>query len=91
MAFEAYEVDGIWFWSTNDAPVPVDSAAEYGIPVDPQRQHQAVSEANQKAIEAYKKFRQNYKHSNEELYEMRAAFGEGAKVVDVFTGQVTQL
>ena len=26
---------------------------------------------------------------DEELFEMRAAFGEGEKIIDVFTGEVT--
>ena len=90
MAFEAYEVDGIWFWKSNNAPVPVDSAAQYNIPIG-SKQLEAVRSYNQKAISDYIKARQNYQHSDEELYEMRAAFGEGAKVVDAITGQVTQL
>lgn len=33
----------------------------------------------------------NHKHSKEELAEMRAAFGEGATVIDVLTGKRIQL
>lgn len=40
------------------------------------------------AIERYIEARKNHVPSSEELFEMRAAFGPGAKVVDVITGQV---
>jgi len=41
------------------------------------------------AIEAYRK---NYKGpSEEEMFEMRSAFGAGERVVNVLTGTVTQL
>ena len=46
--------------------------------------------------EEVSKFAAEYKKnqsapSQEEIFEMRAAFGEGAKVVDVISGQVIQL
>lgn len=36
----------------------------------------------------YREARKNHTPSEEELFEMRAAFGEGSTVVDVITGQV---
>lgn len=36
----------------------------------------------------YAEARKNHVPSAEEMFEMRAAFGEGAEVVDVITGQV---
>lgn len=40
-----------------------------------------------KALEEYRKSMKNYVPSEEELYEMRCAFGKGTEVVDIFTGQ----
>jgi hypothetical protein len=34
---------------------------------------------------------ENHVHSDEEMFEMRAAFGEGATVVNAITGQETKL
>jgi hypothetical protein len=39
----------------------------------------------------YRERMANHVHSEEELFEMRAAFGEGAEVVNAITGQVTKL
>lgn len=39
----------------------------------------------------YRKAQANRKPSAEELFEMRAAFGEGAEVVDVISGRRIQL
>lgn len=40
-----------------------------------------------KFAEEYSERMKNYKPSEEELYEMRCAFGEGAEIVDIITGQ----
>ena len=42
-------------------------------------------------IKAYKEQMKNHEYSNEELYEMRAAFGVGTKIVDAITGKVVTL
>jgi len=44
---------------------------------------------NSRAVAEYKK--NQSAPSQEEIFEMRAAFGERAKVVDVISGQVIQL
>ena len=41
----------------------------------------------ERSLEAYREFMRDHNYSAEELYEMRAAFGEGTTVVDVLTGQ----
>ena len=48
---------------------------------------------NDEAIEQYKKARANMtaEQKAEEMFEMRAAFGEGATVIDVLTGERIQL
>ena len=40
-----------------------------------------------KFAEEYSERMKNYKPSEEELYEIRCAFGEGAEIVDIITGQ----
>lgn len=42
-------------------------------------------------LKEYRKRMENYEHSAEEMAEMRAAFGEGATVVNVITGKKTKL
>ena len=44
-----------------------------------------------KAIAEYVAYREKHGYSEEELFEMRAAFGPGEKVVNVLTGQEIQL
>lgn len=51
----------------------------------------ACSEEAHREITAYKAAMANHVPSAEEMYEMRAAFGEGATVVDIITGQTVQL
>ena len=41
----------------------------------------------ERELKAYRESMRNHQYSDEELFEMRAAFGEGATVVDVITGQ----
>lgn len=52
-----------------------------------------TTEARQKENEEFLKeyASHNHQYSNEELAEMKAAFGEGTKVVNVLTGQEIQL
>ena len=42
----------------------------------------------EKVLAEYREARKNHVPSAEEMYEMRAAFGEGSTVVDIITGQV---
>ena len=43
------------------------------------------------SIENYRKHMENYVHSDEELFEMRCAFGAEARIVNAITGKVTIL
>ena len=48
----------------------------------------ATAEASsEEAAEAIENYRRNHRTTREELQEMRAAFGEGETVVDIFTGE----
>lgn len=87
---EAYTTDGlVWRWTSNDAVVPLDAAADYGIPVDQAAQRVARDAEIQAFVAAYRA--NPPQPSAEQLAEMRAAFGPGAVVVDVISGQRTQL
>ena len=46
---------------------------------------------NQEWIERYREDRRNYEPSPEEIFEMMAAFGPGAEVTDILTGQTFKL
>lgn len=56
---------------------------EYELIYD--RTNDARVEETRKAIEVYKASRKDY--SEEEMFEMRAAFGKGTKVVNILTGK----
>lgn len=51
----------------------------------------ARDKEDRKFIEEYRKQQKNREYSWEELAEMRAAFGEGTTVVDVFSGRKIKL
>ena len=50
-----------------------------------------MEDKNLKALQNYIESRRKYGYSDEELFEMRASFGEDEEVVDIFTGQVIDL
>ena len=53
--------------------------------------NEARAEECHRAAESYKASRKAHGYSQEELNEMRAAFGEGARIVDAITGQTITL
>ena len=87
--------DGIVRWDTNDRVPPSDTLAEMlearGIT---QAEHDASLAAGRTETQAfladYRERMADHVPSDEERYEMRAAFGEGVEVVNVITGQVTR-
>lgn len=83
MKAETYSENGVLYWITNDAPVPLDCFEEVGC-TPPENQAEAIEKHINDILESY---RENYKGpSEEEMYEMRAAFGEGTEVVNMITG-----
>jgi hypothetical protein len=50
-----------------------------------------VVEDKYSVLKRYIENRQKYGYSDEELFEMRASFGEDEEVVDIFTGQTIDL
>lgn len=86
---ETYFKDGVFYWQSNDHVCSSDILDELGIYHDPIKQKEARDEELNDFLMAYRK---NYQPpSAEQLYEMEAAFGKGAKVVDIISGHVTQL
>jgi len=59
---------------------------EYNADI-PARQKELHEQANDAIIADYCKLMENHEPDVEEQFEMRQAFGEGAKVVNVITGQ----
>lgn len=85
---------GVAYWASNDNAVPAEVAekAEYaGLPIDRELTRQFEEEQTERSLEAYRERMKNHVYTDEELYEMRCAFGEGATVVNVITGERIQL
>ena len=88
----AYTDDGkVWRWQSNNAVCPLDSCQDHGIPCDEQVQEEARDKEVSEFLKDYRERQKNHVHSPEELFEMRAAFGPGTTVVNVFTGKKIQL
>lgn len=90
-----FNQNGAYCWKSNNRPVPVDCVTASGVDQLPNfdlaKQKQACEESAAEAIKAYREFRASHGYSNEELFEMRAAFGQGKVVVDVFTREKIKL
>ena len=79
-----------WRWASNDSVVPVDVLDAFpAINYNRAKQIQEREVEVSSFLAAYRK--NPPKHTAEDLYEMRAAFGVGTVVVNVITGQRTQL
>lgn len=94
---QTYEKDGALFWSVartwnppQERPVPMDVFKDAGVEA-PAGQKAVVSAHEAANIAAYRKAMENHVPSAEEMFEMRAAFGPGATVVNVLTGKRTKL
>lgn len=84
---EAYTDDGkVWRWVSNNAVITVKTCQEHDIPCDVVAQEKAYQEHLDKVLGDYRR-NQPAVPSAEEQFEMRAAFGEGADVVDVISGR----
>lgn len=93
---EATVVDGIVRWDSNGHVPPADTLEEMlaakGITTNEFLASGRARDAETaEFLAAYRKAEANRVPSAEEMYEMRAAFGEGTEVVNVITGRVTRL
>jgi hypothetical protein len=89
-------VDGIVRWDTNDQVPPADTLDEMlelrGITAAEHRHSNTAREWETQAFLAdYRKAEATREITAEEMFEMRAAFGEGAEVVNIITGKTTKL
>lgn len=64
---------------------------KYGYLIDVDKHERLLDEQQSESIRRYKERMENHVYSEEELYEMRAAFGDGVEVVDVITGNKIRL
>ncbi len=84
---EGYEWEGVLYWdNSNVIPVSVLKDAVMEIPP---KQEAAEEKQLRNAIENYKARvqRRSAEELAEQMYERRAAFGEGETVVDIITGE----
>ena len=83
---------GVYRWLSNNR-VPFDDMLECWT--DDEFQLNACREARNKDdaefMAEYRERMEDYEPSDEELFEMRSAFGEDAEVVNVITGKTIQL
>lgn len=87
---DAYVKNGVVRWKSNDQ-VPPDDILELwehcGKPFDCELSKVYSRDETAQALEAYRQRMANHTYTDEEKAEMRTAFGPGATVVDVITGQ----
>ena len=89
---EATVTAGVVRWSSNGAVPPSDVLAQWAgldLPFDLARSTEAHNRDIDEFAEEYRQ-RAPRRVSSEERYEMRAAFGRGKRVVNIFTGRVTR-
>ena len=87
------DADGVLRNKIGRVAVPeICEKCEYlGIEFDAEETEIAREYACKESIARYKAAQKNRKPSEEELYEMRAAFGTGKTIVDVITGKTIRL
>jgi hypothetical protein len=87
----AYEgSNGELRWKSNDNPIPMHCFKETGIEA-PENQQAEIDAHTTAFLKEYREQMKDYQPSEEELFEMRAAFGPGETVVNVVTGQRIKL
>ena len=93
-AEKAYVSAGVVRWLSNDRVPPMDILEFWkliGKSFDLELSSQLREKENAGYWEAYKQRIMNVEPSQEELFEMRAAFGTGTTVVNVITQKVITL
>jgi hypothetical protein len=85
---------GVVRWKSNDRVPPqdcLDEFAEAGCEFNMVASVRAREADDREFFAEYRRQQASRQPSAEELFEMRAAFGEGAEVVDVITGRRIKL
>lgn len=87
--------NGVPRWPKVNRVIPADIIKEYFIDqlsyFNKENSDRARDRETRAAVAAYKLAMAGHQPSDEELFEMRAAFGRGSKVVNIITGRQTQL
>ena len=84
-----FGADGVCRWKSNNHILPADCREKLAYtPYRDLFDEQACKEADEaETAEAIAAYRRNHRTTEEERMEMQAAFGKGATVVDIFTGE----
>lgn len=92
------EDDGAVRWKSNGNYLPDDCMEKleyspYDLSSKISREATKIKreKQNKKFIQEYRKQMENYVYTEEELGEMRNAFGEGAEVINILTGKKIKL
>jgi hypothetical protein len=87
MEMRAYSEDKgkTWYWGHNHRPCPLDACRERNIPCDPIAQEKVIARYTAEVLACLRS--EPDEVSAESMFEMRAAFGPGATVINVLTGQ----
>jgi hypothetical protein len=86
---DATVTDGVVRWNSNDSVPPLDILKLWqhvGKPFDFAKSDATRAAETAAFLAEYRRLNTGRKRSAEEMFELRAGFGEGAKVVDVVTG-----
>lgn len=84
------EEDGAVKWKRSGNYLPEDCVEKLSythFKFSPEATRKKRDAQTEQSLNAYRESRKNHSYSAEELFEMRAAFGSGATIVDVITGQ----
>ena len=91
---DAYVINGVVRWKSNNN-VPPKEVLELWDYLNKDFSFNASMHAQEndtrEFIKQYKKQQRNKTYSEEELHEMKSAFGEGTTVVDIITGETIKL
>lgn len=91
---DTYTANGVLCWKScrhqEDRPVPLHVFQDAGV-TPPPGQEAAEALYYERSLADYRARMANHVYSEEELFEMRAAFGAGAEVVNVLTGRKIKL
>jgi hypothetical protein len=83
---------GIWRWNSNNRVPFEDKLRAAGLSdIEIEKHNVARDKDNNEFLKEYRNHMENHVYSDEELFEMRAAFGKGVTVVNVITGKRIKL
>ena len=85
---------GVAYWASNNRAIPQEYAEKAiygGLPVNAELTRELELNQMEKSLAEYRERMKNHVYTEEELGEMRNAFGEGKVIVDVITGRRIRL